>query len=248
MWQDSFTLYELVTVMRQQEDGEFANLLNCLREGLQSESDITVLQSMVVEFETDIIKEYQHLYTARAEVDQFNNEIFELSTTKNAYIESIDLVTGDVDITLQKTILEKIPQNDPSKTMGLQTIMKIAENLNADICTNISIEDGLTNGASCCIKLLDYRVEGSKRCSIIWVLFDDVNIGMQQRQKYSYLRNTKVEPSWTPIFEITRKFKVGHSSGYHIIRRQFPLRLSATKTIHKSQGSTLNNVVVNFSN
>lgn len=34
LWQDYFHIYELKTVMRQKEDGEFANLLNRLREGL----------------------------------------------------------------------------------------------------------------------------------------------------------------------------------------------------------------------
>lgn len=54
----------------------------------------------------------------------------------------------------------------------------------AEITNNVNVQDGITNGASCVIKQFDYRVEGSTRCSIIWVEFDDGNIGRVIRTQY----------------------------------------------------------------
>lgn len=41
-------------------------------------------------------------------------------------------------------------------------------------------------------------------------------------------------------------FKVHINGTYQVKRKQFPLQLSAAKTIHKSQGSTLTNAGVHF--
>lgn len=65
-----------------------------------------------------------------------------------------------------KKILDIIP-NDSSKTMGIESTLFLAENIPAEVCVNIDVEDGLTNGAPCLVRKFDYRVEGSERCSIV---------------------------------------------------------------------------------
>lgn len=45
LWTELFDVFELTVVMRQQEDKSFAELLNRLREGLQTKSDIDELKS-----------------------------------------------------------------------------------------------------------------------------------------------------------------------------------------------------------
>ena len=42
---------------------------------------------------------------------------------------------------------------------------------------NVDVEDGLTNGATGVVKHIDFRIEVTKRPSIIWVLFDDPQVG-----------------------------------------------------------------------
>ena len=54
---------------------------------------------------------------------------------------------------------------------------------------NVDVEDGLTNGASGAVKYIDYRMEGTNRTSIIWILFDDPRIGRSAREKYRALYN-----------------------------------------------------------
>lgn len=42
------------------------------------------------------------------------------------------------------------------------------------------------------------------------------------------------------------QFRVGRSSVSKILRKQFPLRPSAAKTIHRAQGDTEREIVVNL--
>lgn len=115
-----------------------------------------------------------------------------------------------------------------------------------ELCLNVSVEDGLTNGASCSIKMFDYRISSSLRVSIVWVEFENSSSGSQWRQKYSNLYKTDIPLDWTPILEVTRCFNIQHYKSYNVVWRQFPLQMSAAKTIHKAQGSTLNNAVLHF--
>ena len=55
-----------------------------------------------------------------------------------------------------------------------------------------------------------------------------------------------IEASWTPIKPISTQFAVSRSKSVHIVRKQFPLRPAAAKTIHRSQGDTETKIVVNF--
>ena len=50
----------------------------------------------------------------------------------------------------------------------------------------------------------------------------------------------------TPIFEITRQFKISNRNQLQVLRRQFPLRPAAAKTIHYCQGDTLNELVADL--
>ncbi|CAG2216636.1 unnamed protein product [Mytilus edulis] len=68
----------------------------------------------------------------------------------------------------------------------------------------------------------------------------------EQRKHYRHLLKPGISTECTPIFEISCKCCVVNNPEYKFLRRQFPIRLSAAKTIHKSQGSTLETVAVYF--
>ena len=102
----------------------------------------------------------------------------------------------------------------------------------------------MTNGTECTVCKIDYRVTGSDRPSIIWVLFSDSSEGKQCRLQH--LCNSAIDSTWTPLLEITRQFKVTKRSQVSILLKQFPVRPSAAKTIHRCQGDTLEEVVVDF--
>lgn len=246
LWQDNFKLFELKTIMRQKEDTQFAEMLNRLREGCHTDEDIVLLKTRIRnDQDSTAILSVPHLFTTCDEVNKFNEKVFNNVTCNSTVVESIDTVIGDLQENLHEKVKNRIPDN-PSKTMGLHSTLKLAEGLSVEISINVSVEDGLTNGASGKIKYLDFRIEGSERCSIVWILFDDMNIGKLQRSQHKNLVKASINRNWTPIFEISRKFSLSNNQSYMIQRRQFPLRLASAKTIHKSQGSTMNEVVVDF--
>ena len=106
--------------------------------------------------------------------------------------------------------------------------------------------DGLTNGAECVIEDIDYRVDNSTRPSIIWVSFPHLEIGRRWRREHAHLYNTDKNKNWTPILEVTKQFQIHKKSKVQILRRQFPLRPAAAKTIDRCQGDTLIEAVVDF--
>ena len=123
--------------------------------------------------------------------------------------------------------------------MGLYSVCSVLKEAKYDLTTNVSVVDGMTNGA----EKIDCRVPGSLRPSIIWVLFQEQHIGSVYRRQYSHLYNTNVEKSWVPILEVTRQVR---KHQVQVLHRQFPLRPSAAKTIHRCQGDTLDEAVVDL--
>lgn len=245
LWRDNFKLFELTVIMRQRDDKIFAELLNRIREGNQTEEDMSLLKTCVKE-ECQEISNVPHLFTTRNEVAQYNYDIYnKADNSEKVCIKAIDWVISSCDENVKAKVLSRIP-DDYAKTMGLSAELFLVIGIAAEITSNVNVQDGITNGASCVIKQFEYRVEGSTRCSIIWVQFDDEKIGREIRTEFKRLYKSGIEKNWTPILEITRLFKIQYYGTYQIKRRQFPLRLGAAKTIHKAQGSTLKAAVVHF--
>ena len=248
LWQDQFTMFELTVIMRQKDDASFAQLLNRLRTGSHTASDISELKTCLKCPEDPTIKTIPHLFTTNAAVDNHNRNVFlESPTTDKAEIVSVDTVVGDVSDNLKAEIISRIPHH-PTKTMGLMGKCPVALNQRVDISVNVSVDDGLVNGASGIVRYLDYRVSGSNRCSIVWIKFDNKRVGEKVRLKYHHLYYRGICATWTPIFEVSRQFSVGRNKNCFVLRRQFPLRPSCAKTIHKSQGDTMPNAVVHMGN
>ena len=245
LWQKYFQMFELSEVMRQREDKEFAEILNRIREGNHTEADIEVLKERILNISPqhpDYPISLTHLFSTNMAVDQHNHDVFRKSSNEKVDIKAIDIVLGDLSDDLKERLKKQIP-NDPSKTMGLYSVCSVLKEAKYDLTTNVSVLDGMTNGAECIIKKIDYRVEGSSRPSIIWVLFQEQHIGNDYRREYSYLYNQSIEKNWVPILEVKRQFT---KNKIQVLRRQFPLRPSAAKTIHRCQGDTLNEAVVDL--
>ena len=223
LWADFFSLFELTDIMRQKDDKQFAEVLNRLREGKHSERDIDCLKERLlhtVPGSENYPMETTHLFTTNASVNAHNNSMYAKCESDKCQIKAIDIVVGDISDDLKKQMKDKIP-NDPTKTMGLYSLTSIATNAKYDLTTNVDVTNGLTNGAECVIKNIDYRVENSSRPSIIWVLFPDTDIGKKQRRENMHLYNTKtiINRTWTPILEVTRQFRINQKSQVQILRR-----------------------------
>ena len=197
IWEEYFQFYELKTIMRQKEDKKFAELLNRLREGNQTEDDIETLKTRVSCVNSNSNVAYTHLFLTNAAVNSFNNLVFQnAAAEKKAVVEAIDIVIGDLKDDVKEKLVTKIP-NDPTKTMGLHSALPIVVGGKYDFTSNIKTTDGLTNGAECTIAKIDYRVANSTRPSIIWVKFTEERIGESHRSEFRALRTQEIDTTWT---------------------------------------------------
>ena len=243
-------LFEMTEIMRQKDGKSFAELLNRLREGKQSDDDIhvAVLKQRLVSVGPEngnYPMNKTHLFSTNVLVDAHSNALYSLSKTNKAQIKVVGIIIGDISHDLKNQMKNKIP-DDPTKTMGLYSVVSVAAVAKYDLTTNIDVTDGLTNGAECVIQNIDYRVENSTRPSIIWVSFPHPDIGRKQHREHAHLYKTHINKNWMPVLEVTKQFQINKKSKVKILRRQFPLRPAAAKTIHRCQGDALNEAVVDF--
>ena len=109
---------------------------------------------------------------------------------------------------------------------------------------NLSTVDGLINGAVCTMKHIDYTNSKDNNIpSTLWVQFEDEDIGKLQCQQYKNYYTNEISNMWTPIFT---QYRETIACNCRAIRAQFPLIPASAVTIHKCQGSTLHNVVVDM--
>ena len=133
----------------------------------------------------------------------------------------------------------------PQKTQNLQTTLQVKLAAKFMLIQNVDTTDGMTNGAICTVMYFNQRTVTP---SVIWVLFDDVDIGVKCRMENHNLYtgiNSEIDKYWTPIQQIERRFQVGKHKNVLVVRRQFPLTHCSATTIHKSQGS-LERAVASF--
>ena len=145
---------------------------------------------------------------------------------------------------LRDKILSQIP-NDPRKTKQLHSVLQLAVGERTEISLNTRTDDGMTNGAGNVIKLIQVQQTGTPS-GVIWVQFDHPDVGQKTRQDNRQLYINGIQPTWTPIKPITTQFAVGRTRSVQVVRKQFPLRPAAAKTIHRSQGDTESRIVVNL--
>jgi hypothetical protein len=249
IWKQLFTVYELHTIMRQRDDADFAHLLNRLREGKHTQSDISLLETRKLEVD-ESNNAYPitipHLFFTNANIDKFNETIYDKSLGPKCKVMAYDIVLGTSSTSVRNKILSAIPKKAQS-TKGVFTNLPLAEHVRYEMTHNIDPKDGLVNGAAGILKKIDFRLLNTKRPSVLWVAFENTKIGQNLRHKHSHLYTSEIDHAWTPVMETTVQFQVGSWKHNQVLRRQFPLRPAAAKSIHRSQGETLEKFVIDLS-
>jgi len=209
-----------------QESKQFAELLIRLREGKQTIEDIRILKKRILHSSaTSYPIDVPHLFIQNAKVNEFNDRVHKATQGTKYSIKAHDSVIGAASRDVQDKILKQIPQ-DPRKTKQLHGSLNIAVGERTEISLNTRIDDGMTNGAGNVIKLIQVH-DTTFPSGIVWVQFDHTEVGAKTRQE-------------------NRQLYVGRNRSVQVVRKQFPLRPAAAKTIHRSQGDTESRIVVNF--
>ena len=244
LWKDHFSMFEMTQIMRQQDDMFFANLLNRLRTNELTEVDkVEIEKHHISPGQEGYRRNAPHLFVENKFVDSFNEDFIRKLSSAKEKVDSHDDVISDIPKATKDRLISNLPK-DASKTANLPHSLILAIGMIYDITVNLDVNDGIANGSTCIIKCIEHRVPETTRPSIVWVLFNDSSIGSKTRQKYKHLYHPAVEALWTPVFDVTRTFLYNYKS-YQ--RTQFPLKPAAAKTVHKAQGSTMDEVVIDLS-
>ena len=137
-----------------------------------------------------------------------------------------------------------IDKRKPESTGGLPKYITVAVNHQYDIISNIAVNDGIMNGAECCLKFIQPQTHNTNFPAIIWVQFEDLRVGKVQHQKYSYLQSGHILQNWTPIFAQKSTFLI---KDVWVTWVQFPLHCAATRTIHVAQSATFYDIYIDMS-
>ena len=245
-WKDHFKIYELVDIMRQKDDLKFAQLLNRLRLNELTEEDKDNLRKRVVDRNSgEYPRDAVHLFAEKEGMYKHNKNVMNGIDGEEVDIPCHDTVaSANISPKKARELISQLP-DDPEKTANMEKVLTVKVGMKYNISVNINVEDGLANGTTGKVKFIEYKIEGNNRPSIIWMKFDDPRIGKATREKYFQrgFYHSNIQRDWTPIFEVERTFLYKHKMYQRI---QFPLRPAAAKTVHKGQGITEDEIVVDL--
>ena len=194
LWKKYFKMFELDEIMRQRESKMFAEILNQLREGKQTKDDIMKIKERCTDDE-NCPREAPRLFIQNAMVDDYNQTVYQTSTGNKYTINAHDSVIGAMSEELREKIMRQIPHVPLKNTKQLARKLRVAEGERTEIALNVRTDDGLTNGASNVVKHVKLN-QPNKPSGIIWVEFDDEDVGRKTRQENRHLyRREGIQPT-----------------------------------------------------
>lgn len=242
LWAELFSYEELTINMRQQNDQPYRELLSRLRIGVTTDSDIQLLEPKKINFiSSNCRNRLQELcnYINSLPFDTVclfptNNFCNVLNEAMLSQIpsEEIQLIAHDtIDCGKMKHLMKKVSKvlstdnEDTSRTAGIARIIIVKVGAKVMIRRNIDVTLGLVNGTIATVISVSRTIDKNDVDSIKIVL----SSGAEQI-----------------IERVSVKFQV--MEGVFVMRKQFPLCLSYGITIHKSQGLSLKNAVIDAGN
>ena len=238
-WFD-FQLHELTEIVRQNGDPEFAELLNRMREGNETQEDIHVIKLLSETDTSDWPVDHCKLYITNRLKDIENDKYLKDFREGGHPVHTIIAKDLKMDITTNlHKVNHYIVRKDAaiSETGNLPSCIEICEGSRVMLTVNLDVSDHLINGAIGTVIKIHRRQDSTKPSGIIFVKFDDPNAGNNSKSN-RYRGDLK---DCVPIEKITKQYNVSkHKKGnLKGEREQFPLTAAHAMTIHKSQGSTI---------
>ena len=230
---------------RQGADGEYADILNRIREGNISEADLDVLKTRVRPVNhPDIPKEALIVTCTNKEVNRINDEKLSEIMAPQYTLEAINRSQT------KKVLNPLIDTTGAIRNTPLQKIIKLKISAKVVLTYNIDTIDSLTNGAFGEVLGIDF--ENSGNVSRVIVHFYDEKCGYEKRKNHVTLQQKYPGKNCIPIermefhYTLSKKQSTGVKNAIAI---QFPLRLAFAATAHKVQGQTVkktNNLVIDL--
>ena len=232
-----FQLHELTEIVRQNGDPEFAALLNRLREGNQTRSDIKFIESLSETDTSTWPADHCKLFITNRLTDNENEKHLAELCMQGHTVHTMYAKDSKRDIVTNLHVINVRNDAPISETGNLPHCLKICERSRVMLTVNLDICDHLINGSIGTVVKIHRRPETITPSGIIFVKFDDPVAGnkMKSNRRIPELKDC------VPIEKTTREFKVskGKNTTLKGEREQIPLIAAHAMTIHKSQGMSI---------
>ena len=251
-WNENFKIYYLTQKMRSQDE-EFSNICDNVRKGICDDKVTDYLKHHIGKCpsENDNTKyaegKFSIIVTTNAAREEINNEKLEklLPEKKKYFANALDKSTNNPNA---PELSDKLPL---TRTGQLQKTIVFKEGAPVMITSNHQKSkyknNGFVNGARGYIDSIQASKDDPDLAEVIWVRFTDDKIGQLLRlDSKALLKHHKPnDPLAVPICRQKKQFQARGNTEY--MRDQFPLTLCYAVTAHKSQGQTLEEVLIDFS-
>lgn len=237
-----FNMHELTTIMRQ-KDCQFTTLLNSIRSkvpdtGSEEDNKLKSRELKIDHNHKDYPKHAMHVFAQNQYCDQWNNICLNSLEGEMVTINCIDR-SKDNMLNVAELNITSVTR----ETGNLAKVLNLKIGARVMLSNNIDTSDGLTNGAMGTVYGIIKRT--NERVIAILVRFDINTVGQNAKQN-SYYKH--IDAQSVPIKRIQADFGHKHNNKtVRILRMQFPLLLCWAVTIHKCQGMTLPEIVVDMS-
>ena len=227
LWR-KFDVVILKTNHRQGEDQHYANILNRIRVGKQTEDDIKILNTrvfprnsselpkdaLIITGTNEIVNKYnkEKLNDLAGELFEFKADVY--SDTRGVFVPKLDKA-GQIEGTTLPYILH------------LKVGCRVMLTYNIDVC------DNLTNGSLG--QVIAFKLDSKAKVKYVLVKFDDPVSGKERRKEINFDKEYPGE-SATPIEIKEFEFTFGKNrSTASATAVNFPLKLVYSFTAHKIQ-------------
>ena len=260
-WNENFKIFNLTQKMRCPDDIAFAELCDRVGKGrdMITEDDEEFFQSRVrtdkIESE-DVHENYTSGRLSIITATNLRREEINLEKLRELLPNEKEYVCLSQDKTTNRKNHIPLPGTvSYSKTHGMMSNLIIRKGAPVMITLNDKTtrykEDGLVNGATGYIEYIQTSKADDDIVEIIWVVFQNKDVGSRcyKREKFS-LRprdvDLNIDERAIPILPVKKAFDVTQTGPIQYVRKQFPLTLCYAQTAHKCQGSTLDEVIIDF--
>ena len=234
-------LHELTQSMTQ-KDMKFINCLNKIftTVPLEGSEEDRMLQSRELKLHPNhenYPHDAMHVYAQNVHCDAWNENRLKLLIGR----EFTNIATDSKKDDCTELTNVTMPTN-PCETGNLQNVLTVKINARVMITTNIDVADGLTNGAMGTVTnvVID---QTTGKMSVILVAFDTEHVGQETRHTRVY---NSIHQNAVTIHHTQATFPVDKKASFQATRTQFPLTLPWFVTIHKCQGLTLSEIVIDM--
>ena len=217
--------------MRQAEDLQYAQILNRIRIGSFTSSDIESLKTRLVNDTSAYNSSILHIFPTKEKVAKHNEYMQKKLSSPTLTFEATHFFSNN-DIGVNENVTENfIPKKD-RHAGGLPRFLKLSVGTKVMLIRNLNTDCGLVNGA---IGIVEKLPDNSEVNGDIMVRFENVQL--------QHLFKGRTEA--VPIPKYNQEYLY---NGRFIIRCNYPLIVYWGTTIHKIQGLSFKEAVISIGN